>query len=163
MFMQRLLLVLMCFLLCACGYSVQDSHSVSTVIGTGEQRLYLSEISQSSVYPWVPYYVQAKIHDEVNFRRLAKWTSKDEAQYIMQISVPSFTMSAALSGSSARALNTASVAMRVSIFDKEGALVWSSGGISVSERFLNTDEADVFKDLITRVVKKCLDKLQTEF
>ena len=151
------------FLISACGYTVQDSHNVRTAVGTGEQTIFLDEISQSSVYPWVPYYVQSKMHDEVNFRHLAKWAPKDEAQYLMKVSVPRFTMSAALSGASARALNTASVTMRVSIFDREGALVWASGGISVNERFLNTDETDVFKDLITRAVRKCLDNLQTKF
>ena len=86
------LLVVLCLLMGACGYRWQgfDDPAVGSVIGDGSKTLKIDRVEQSSMFPWVPYYLRSLIRDEVNLRKLARWVDSGDADYTMTVRMPSF-------------------------------------------------------------------------
>lgn len=158
--------LLLCLLIGACGYQWQgfDNPTVDSVLGDGSSTLKMDSLEQTTMYPWVPYYLRSVIRDEVNLRKLARWVDSGDADYTMSVRVLSFLMrSYASNKEDVTLLNAAKVRLEIVIANgTTGEVVWRSGIISYSENYENTRESVAIREVLTQAVNRGLDRMQQQ-
>lgn len=161
------LLLVLCLWLGACGYQWQglDNPTVDSVLGDGSKTLKIDKVEQSSMFPWVPYYLRSLIRDEVNLRKLAQWVDAGGADYTMTVRMPSFQIrSYASNAEDVTLLNAATVQLELIVYNgTSGAVVWRSGVISYAENYENTRESVAIREVLTQAVYRALDRMQQNF
>ena len=160
------LLVVLCLLMGACGYRWQgfDDPAVGSVTGDGSKTLKIDRVEQSSMFPWVPYYLRSLIRDEVNLRKLARWVDSGDADYTMTVRMPSFQIrSYASDAEDVTLLNAATVQLEIVIADgTTGDVVWRSGVVAYSENYENTRESVAIREVLAQAVYRVLDRMQQQ-
>lgn len=158
------LCLVLCLLMGSCGYQWQgsDNLTVDSVIGDGSSTLKFGNVEQTSMYPWVPYYLRSIIRDEVNLRKLARWVDSGHADYTMSVRMPAFLMRSRVSDAEdVTLLNVAQVQLEIEISNgTTGEVVWRSGIISYSENYENTRESVAIREVLTQAVNRGLDRMQ---
>ena len=153
--------------LTGCGYQWQggEGASTSSVLGAGGSTVKIVEVEQSSLYPWVPYYLRTLMRDEITLRRLAQWRDEGEADYTMEIRMPSFSVSSYVSNTQdITLLNAATVYLEVIIHEGgSDAVAWRSGLIGYSENFENQREHTAIRELLRVVFRRAVDRMQLKF
>lgn len=153
--------------LVGCGYQWQGGENAptSSVLGVGLSTVKIVDVEQSSLYPWVPYYLRSLMRDEISLRRLAKWQDEGEADYTMEIRMPSFSVSSYVSNTEdLTLLNSATVTLEVIVHDGgSGAVAWRSGLVAYSEHFENQREHVAIRELLREVVRRAVDRMQLRF
>lgn len=161
------LLAVVCLLLASCGYQWQGfgNPTVSSVLGDGTKTLKIDRVEQSSMFPWVPYYLRSLIRDEVNLRKLAKWVDSGESDYMLTVRMPSFQIrSYASDAEDVTLLNSATVELELVIYNgSSGELVWRSGIVTYAENYENTRESVAIREVLTQAVYRVLDRMQQNF
>lgn len=163
---KYILVICMGIILSACGYTLQNTQRtpVTTVLGDGNATIAIESIEQASMLPWVPYYLRTQIHNEVNLRKIARWSSIKDAEYFMQIRIPRFETRAFISGHDDETLlNSVNVELNVQIYDKNRILIWNSGPINYSENYSNVREEDAIREILKETVYVLLDRIQFQF
>lgn len=160
-------LLCVCLVLTACGYQWQGFHSpaASSVLGNGEKTLRIANVEQTSLYPWVPYFLRSLARDEINLRKLARLVDQGSSDYTMGIRVPSFLIrSYSSNAEDVTLLSTASVTLELILYHgASGAMAWRSGVISYSERYSGTSESEVIREVLTQALYRAMDRLQQGF
>jgi hypothetical protein len=159
--------VLACLFLLSCGYRWQGfgEPDARSVLGNGNSTLLMGKIEDESLYPDLPYYLRSLVRDEINLRRLARWVDSGDADYTMDIRIPSFRIDAYISDSdSISLLNAAAVELEVIVRHGTGSSVaWRSGNIVYSEHYEAPSEAGVIREVLAQALYRALDRMQMEF
>ncbi len=169
---MKKILILPCLLLTlftfsACGYKVHglSSMPIQTVIGNGSSTLRVDSVEQSTLYPWLPYFVTSTIRDELALRKLAKWSTSLDSDYYLQAEVLSFDVSAYdedYFGSAT--LSSATVTLVIQIFESSSnTQVWSSGNVSYSETYESTKADTSIREVLEEALELAFDNLQNTF
>lgn len=163
---QWIIIFFMSITLSACGYTLQGTQKTSaiTVLGSGNKTLAIESVEQASLLPWISHYLRTQIHDEVNLRKIARWVSIEDADYLMQVRFPSFKTRAFISGQEDETLlNSVTVELDVQIYDKNKNIIWSSGPVFYSKNYENVREDEAIREILKEAVYILLDRLQFEF
>ena len=162
-----LVAAIMALPLAGCGYQWQGSEnaSASSVLGVGVSTVKIVGVEQSSLYPWVPYYLRSLMRDEITLRRLAKWQDDGEADYTLEMRMPSFSVSSYVSNTEDITLiNAATVYLEVIVYEGgSGAVAWRSGLVGYSDHFENQREHVAIRELLREVVRRTVDRMQLRF
>ncbi len=163
----RFLFVSFMLLFSACGYQWQgsDSPSTASVLGNGFSTVKITNVEQSSLYPWIPYYLRSLMRDEITLRHLAEWQDNGEADYTMEIRMPSFSVGSYVSNTQdITLLNAATVSLEVILHEGgSNAVVWQSGLVVYSDYFENQREHTAIRELLREVVRRTVDRMQLKF
>ena len=155
--------VLACLFLASCGYKLASEEP--SVLGNGEKTLKVKRIENPTLYPWLSYQMRTVLHDEINYRQLAKWVDSGEADYEIEIVVKRFNLQDhgyVSTGSSV--MYSASMTMQMRLYDgSTNKQVWNSGDISYS-RVYDTDNAQAATEELSReLIFRCLDRMRFVF
>lgn len=159
---------LACLFLLSCGYRWQgfDEPAVRGVLGDGGGTLVMGRIEDASLYPDLPYYLRSLIRDEISLRKLAQWKDEGEADYVMDVRVPSFQIYAYVSDSDAVSLlDAAAVELELVVYrGADGSVVWRSGTVAYSEFYeASGGTGGDIRDILAQAVHRALDRMQMEF
>ncbi len=162
-----LILVLALGSLVGCGYKVHglsDSPS-QTAIGNGTSTLRVDSVEQSTLYPWLPYYVTSTIRDEIVLRKLAKWSTSLDSDYYLQAEVISFDVSAYDEDYFKSAtLSSATVKLVINIYNSmTNELAWTSHAVSYSETYESSKADSSIREVLEEGIKLAFDNLQSSF
>lgn len=159
-----LLLALACLLIASgCGYKLASEEP--SVLGNGEKTLKVKRVENPTLYPWLSYQMRTVLHDEVNYRQLAKWVDSGEADYEIEIVVKRFNLQDhGYTSSGNSVMYSASMTMYMALYDgSTNKQVWSSGDIRYS-RVYDTDNAQAATDELSReLIFRCLDRMRFVF
>lgn len=159
--------VALCLSLAGCGYvwrGQEGSLSEHSVLGAGNKTLKIKSVEQTTLYPWLSYRIRSLVRDDINARSLAVWVDDGPADYTLTIRVPSFQVRSYGVYRSRTLLFTATIKMEFIVYDgKTNTEVWRSGVIEYSENYETANEENAMKDIITMVVRRCMDSLQQRF
>ena len=165
----RVLLFAACMVLplSGCGYQWQGSESapVSSVLGNGGSTIKITDVEQSSLYPWISYYLRSQLHNEILIRKLAVWQEQGETDYNIKIRMPAFSVSTHISGTSDETLlNSGEVKLEIIVCEGgTESVVWRSGVLSYSEHFENQRENVTIRELLKKAIQRIVDRMQMTF
>lgn len=153
----------LCVFLAACGYQLHgyDTPAVASVLGDGSKTLKITAVEQTSLYPWVPHFLRSLARDEINLRKLAQWVDDDDADYNMEIRVPSFQARSFVSDNKdVTLINSAIVELELVFYHgANGTVAWRSGIITYSERYEYSREGNVIQEALTQAMSRALDRM----
>ncbi len=156
--------VMVCLLLASgCGYKLASEEP--SVLGNGEKSLKVKRVENPTLYPWLSYQMRTVLHDEVNYRQLAKWVDSGEADYEIEVVVKRFRIEDhGYSSTGSSVMYSASMTMQMSLYDgSTNKQVWNSGNISYS-RVDDTDNPQAATQELSReLIYRCLDRMRFVF
>ena len=158
-----LLLFVFLFLLSGCGYNVASEEP--SVLGSGEKTLKVKRIENPTLYSWLSYQMRTILHDEINYRQMAKWVDSGESDYEIEIVVTRFHLDDhGYTSSGSSVMFSASMTMQMRLYDAStNREVWNSGNVSYS-RVYDTDNAQAATEELSReLILRCLDRMRFVF
>lgn len=165
---KSILLLFLMLTLSACGYTLHGYHDTDTsknILGGPNATLSIGTIEQSTLYPWVPYYLTTVIRDEVILRRVGKWEMSGDSEYVINVEVPSFRVSAYDENlTNTSVISSATVKINLTIVNvKTGKKVWSSGVISYSENYENLQGDAAIQEILKETILIAFDRIHNNF
>jgi len=164
---RHLFCLCLCLAVAACGYQWQGVHrqASSSVLGDGSKTLRIASVEQSSIYPWVPYMLRSLAWDEITLRKLARLVDQGEADYTLEIRVPSFEIQSSIRDrDEVTLLSTATVRLELVVcHGGSGAVAWRSGVVSYSENYTEPRESTVIQEILTQALYIAMDRMQSAF
>lgn len=147
--------------LAGCGYGFNYG---DTVLPKDSNTLAIAEVVNPTTYSWLEHRLRSVVRDEVIRKGVAKWTSVEDAEYLLYLNIEKYTRQTAVSGAKDQTLqSTASIFVEGVIRSAdEREIIWRSGLIGKGWRFeKGHDKADnIVTDLVAR---ELVNKLRTVF
>ncbi len=160
------LLSLLLLSLTACGYQVHNLQGSpqQSILGNGSATVSIGTIEQSSLYPWVPYFITTTLRDEISLRQIAKWESFERSDYLINVNLSAMRIRAFDdSYINESEISSASVVISLSIHEsKTGRSVWSTQ-VNYTENYENPREDAAIREVIEEALKIAMDNLQATF
>lgn len=164
--MKKIILFCLCIMLSACGYSVQGVGEPSqiSVLGDGSSTLRIGEIKDSTLYTFVPYYIQTVLYDEIRLRKMAQWTDGKIADFTLDVNILEFQNRAYVSDEQGETLlNSARVNLEMFLYDDSGLLVWQSGVISYLGQYEFIKEKEAIEEILRKGILLGIESMQRVF
>ncbi|MDD6088526.1 MAG: LPS assembly lipoprotein LptE [Desulfovibrionaceae bacterium] len=148
-----------------CGYTWRGQEidsSENRIIPPGKT-LKIQEVDHATIYPWLTYRLRSQFRDEINARGMAKWVDSGMADYALAVHVRSLKISSAGEYRNQTLLFEAEIRAEISLFDASNREIWRSGSIVYTDRYENMDEEESVKNMLTMLVRRCIDRMQQQF
>ncbi len=166
--MKKIFLVFSIFLmfLHGCGYAIYNPQAESQTELLDGGSIRIGTITQTTIYPWLPYYLATTIRSEILLRNIATWSSSEKgADYYIDIDVTDFQVSSFDDNfTTGDEISSATVDLAISIYNnRTEELVWSSGTVSYTENFEAPRATDSIEQVLIEGIQIALDKMNTRF
>ena len=150
----------------ACGYRLRGTEGFysSTILGDGTKTIMVSEVDQTSMFPWLPYMVRSSIVELIEQRGIAKVVATTPSDFVIMAKVTNYSNSNENNASGASYLYTIDLSMELVIRNgTSNAIIWRSGTVAYSKSFQSESEDTAVRDVANECVRRAFDKLGQDF
>ena len=157
------------FLFAGCGYQLDSQFTgasgAQSVLGDGSSTLKIEKVDHVALYPWVSYYIRGLLRDEINLRRLGRWTDRGDVDYLISVSMPGFRVRSAVSNrEDSTLLHASHIKLEILVRSgRTGAVVWQSGVVSYDDWHETVNEDEIIRNGLVETVRRALDRMQQKF
>ena len=149
--------------LTGCGYKVTNSQT--SIFGDGSSTMFIRNVNNSTVYPWITQSLRTVMYDELTDRNIVKMTDSEDADYKMDIDISKFSTRSRVLGVKDEVLEyTVNLTFVANVYDgKTNELKWTSNSVSISRAYPTNDERLAGEEITRLLVEKIADQLRSSF
>ena len=158
-----LLLLALCLLISACGYSLDSRRE--TVLGPGAVSMKMKGVQHPTLYPWMGQVVRSSLRNELGARKVAVWVDDGPADYSIQINILSFTIRSSLQTSQdVTVLYAGNIRLQAIVYrGADNSEVWRSGIESCSDTYESYSDRTAAEQLSLQAVRRLVAQMRNSF